>query len=348
MAYSNSFNFGQNLLVADLIISAFERIGIYGPEVLGIHNRSAISSLNYVFSEWADKGFNLFTLQKSMFQVNIGQPSYVLPTSTIETPEVTASNNQRLLGGTAFSSAGGTASNSFSGTPGLACTQTSADGYISYIYPNNVTPAVFYVGIQSNVTTSYTIVCEYSYDNVSWINNLTTPLTYYPIGQVVWWVLDAPVNVQAIRIRETGGATLDVRQIYFSNPTFSRYLTPISREEYITYPNKLQQSTPSSFYLDRQTTPTLTLWPTPDNSYQTIVYNRTVQIMDITATNQNINVPQRFLKAVLTALSAEMAFIYKPELFDGVKKLADESYRLAGIEDTEHVPLRIKPMRFPT
>lgn len=348
MAYSNSFNFGSNILISDIVIAAFERIGIFGVDVEGVKVQSAITSLNFLLSEWADKGFNLFTVEKAMFQINVGQPSYVLPTSTIETPEVTASNNQRLLGGTPFSSAGGVASNSFSGTPNVACTQTSPNGYISYIYPSDSTPAVFYVGVQSNSTQNYTLVCEYSFDNVAWINNLTLPTTYFPIGQLLWFVLDAPLNVQAIRIRETGGSTLDVQQIYFSQPTYSRYLTPISREEYISYPNKLQQATPSSFYLDRQVTPTLTLWPTPDNTYETIVYNRSVQIMDVTSINQNIDIPQRFLKACLFALSADMALIYMPDRHNLLKVLADEAYTMAGIEDTEHVPMRIKPNIYPT
>jgi len=334
--------------VSDFIISAFERCGIYGTDILGIHNKSAITCLNFFLSEWADKGFNLFTVEKAMFQINIGQPSYLLPASTIETPEVTASNNQRLLGGTAFSSAGGVAQNAFSGTPNVACTQVAPNGYISYVYPNNSLQCVFYVGVQSNVSTNYTLVVEYSFDNVTWINNLTTPLTPYPIGQIVWWVVNTPLNVQAIRIRETGGSTLNVQQIYFSQPTFSRYLTAISREEYITYPNKLQRATPSSFYLDRQSVPSMTLWPTPDNSYQTIVYNRSVQIQDITSINQNIDIPQRFMNAARTALAAEMAIIYSPDRFTLLKSLADEAYRLAGIEDTEKVPLRIKPNIYPT
>lgn len=307
-----------------------------------------MTCLNFFLSEWADKGFNLFTVEKSMFQINIGQPSYLLPASTIETPEVTASNNTRLLGGTPFSSAGGVAANAFSGTANTACTQNAPNGYISYVYPAAANPCVFYVGVQSNVSINYTLVVEYSYDNVTWINNLTTPLTSYPIGQIIWWVVNTPLNVRAIRIRETGGSTLDVQQIYFSQPTFSRYLTAISREEYITYPNKLQAATPSSFYLDRQSVPSMTLWPTPDNSYQTIVYNRTVQIQDITSINQNIDIPQRFMNAARTALSAEMSLIYAPDRFTLLKALSDEAYTIAGIEDEEKVPLRIKPNIYPT
>jgi hypothetical protein len=348
VAYSNSYNFQSNTLVSDFIISAFERCGIYGTSILGIHNQSAITSLNFLLSEWADKGFNLFTVQKSMFQINVGQPSYLLPVSTIETPEVTASNNQRLLGGTAFSSAGGTAANAFSGNNSSACTQVAPNGYISYVYPTNSLATVFYVGVQSNVSVDYTLVIEYSYDNVTWINNLTTPTTNYPIGQLIWWVVETPVKVQAIRIRETGGETLDVQQIYFSQPTLSRNLTAISREEYTNYPNKLQLSTPSSFYLDRQNTPSMTLWPTPNSQYETIVYNRSVQIQDITSINQNVSIPQRFMKAVLMALASDMALIYAPERFDKLKLLADEAYSYAGIEDTEHVPMRIKPSIYRT
>lgn len=348
MAYSNSYNFQSNTLVADFIISAFERCGIFGNDVLGVHSQSGMTSLNFLLSEWADKGFNLFTVEKAMFQINIGQPSYLLPASTIETPEVTASNNLRLLGGMAFSSAGGNANNAFTGNPTLACTQTSPNGYISYIYPTNSNPCVFYVGVQSNISTNYTLVIEYSLDNIVWYNNLTTASTNYPYGQIVWWVVQTPIEVQAIRIRETGGNVLNIQEIYFSQPTYSRYLTAISREEYITYPNKLQQATPSSFYLDRQVQPSMTLWPNPDNSYQTIVYNRSVQIQDITSLNQNIQIPQRFMKACLFSLAADMAIIYKPDRFPMLKRLADEAFVFARMEDVEAVPMRVYPNIYPT
>lgn len=343
MAYSQTYNFGQNTLVDSFIREAFEWCGILGTDITGLHITSAITSLNFMLSEWADKGLNLFTVQKSMFQINVGQPSYVLPTNTIETMEVTASNNDRLLGGGAFSSAGGTAQNAFSGIPGVACTQTVANGYISYTYPTGYTPAVYYVGIQSNTSTNYSIVVEYTIDGTLWQNSLTIPQQLYPKSQLLWFVLPAAVNVVGIRIRETGGTTLDIQQIYFSIANLSRTLTAISRAEWTYYPNKEQQATPSSFYLDRQNTPIMTLWPTPDNTYQTIVYNRSLQIMDVTQMNQNINIPQRFMKAVRDQLSFEMAFKFANDRADKLKALADASYALAAREDVEDVPMRIQP-----
>lgn len=347
MAFSQTYNFGQNTYVDNFITEAFQWCKIMGPDITGLQVDSAITSLNFMLSEWADKGLNLFTVQKSMFQINVGQPSYVLPTSTIETTEVTAGNNTRLLGGTAFSSAGGIANNAFIPGSIASCIQTAPNGYISYAYPLGYTPAVYYIGIQSNVTNTYTLVYEYTTDGTLWINGLTMGAQFFPAGQLIWFVAPAAVNVKEARIRETGGATLNVQQVYFSQPTLtgigSRILTAISRSEWTSYPNKTNQASPSSFYLDRQSTPIMTLWPTPDNSFQTIIYNRSVQIMDVTAMTENINIPQRWMNAVRMQLAFEMAFKFAKTEAPELKALSDAAFLLAAREDVENVPMRIQP-----
>jgi hypothetical protein len=166
---------------------------------------------------------------------------------------------------------------------------------------------------------------------------------YYPVGQVIWAVASTPINAMAVRIRETGGAVLNVQQIYFSVPSQSRILTPISREEWTSYPNKQSQATPSSFYLDRQINPKITLWPTPDNSYQTIVFNQEIQIMDVTSLNEVIFIPQRFMNACRFALAYEMALKFALDKADRLGAIAMDAYKTAAIEDEENVPLRIQP-----
>ncbi len=345
MAYSQTFNFGQNTLVEAFVKDAFELCGISGADISGLQSDSAISSLNFLLSEWVNKGLNLFTEQKAMIQLNVGQPSYILNPYVVKTTEVTASNNRQVLGGTAFSSAGGTAANAFTATPSSnnPCVQTSPNGYISYTYPTGNTPAIYYIGVQSNVSVNYNLVFEYSYDGNVWINSLTVGSTYYPVGQIIWAVASTPINAMSVRIRETGGAVLNVQQIYFSVPQQSRILTAISREEWTSYPNKQVQATPSSFYLDRQINPKITLWPTPDNSYQTLVFNQEIQIMDITGLNQVIFIPQRFMNACRFALAYEMALKFSLEKADRLGVLSEKAYMLAAIEDEEKVPLRIQP-----
>ncbi len=343
MSYSQTYNFGTTTLVSNFVDEAFERCGISGAAIDGRQITAAIRSLNFLLSQMADKGFNLFTVQKTMMNINVGQPSYQLPSYTLRVTECTASNNDRILGGTPFSSAGGNASNAFSGSSGTACTQTVANGYISYTYPIGNTPSIYYVGVQNNVSGNYNLVVEYSFDGNTWLNSITIGQQYYPIGQIIWSVIPSPINAKAIRIRETGGGTLNVQQIYFSVPNYSRILTPISRSEWTSYPNKQDQATPSSYYLDRQISPILTLWPTPDNSYETLVYNQTQQIMDVTSMNQNIAIPQMFMESVVAELAARVAFKFAQDKYPVLQALADKVYIAAEVEDVENVPLRIMP-----
>ena len=48
-------------------------------------------------------------------------------------------------------------------------------------------------------------------------------------------------------------------------------LTKISRSEYAALPNKGSTGQPSQYYVDRQTTPTITLYQTPDASTYTYI-----------------------------------------------------------------------------
>ena len=345
MAYSQTYNFGTTTLVEAFVKDAFELIGVAGSDISGLQLDAALLSLNFLLSNWANKGLNLFTVQKAMIELNVGQPNYVLNQNVIKVTEVTASNNTVLSGGVAFSSAGGNASNAFNGSPSPAtsCIQDSPNGYISYTYPTGYTPSVYYVGIISNVSINYNLVFEYSFDGNVWITSLIIGSTYYPVGQTIWAVVNSPLNAMAVRIRETGGAVLNVQQIYFSMPRFSRILTPISREEWISYPNKQIQATPSSYYLDRQIVPALNLWPTPDNSYQTLVFNQQTAVMDVTSLNQNINIPQRFMQACRFDLAFQMSLKFSLDKADRLERLSKEAYSWAAIEDEEKVPLRIQP-----
>lgn len=344
MAYSQTYNFAQNAQIDLYITKAFERCGIMGQALTGLQVQSAITDLNLMFSEWANKGINLFTVEKTMFQLNVGQPSYLLRSYTVDLAGVTASNNTRLLGGIPFSSAGGIAANAFNGNPNSAgCIQNAPNGNISYQYPINYLPSVYYVGIQSATNTEYSITVEYTLDNVLWNTSMVIPKQMYLAKSIQWFVIPSPINAQSIRIRETGGATLAITQLYFSMPSNSRILTPISREEWTSYPNKQIQATPSSFYIDRQDDPILTLWPTPDNSYQTLVFNSIFQIMDVTQMRENANIPQRFMEAAISGLAARMSLIWAPDKFPILDGLAERAFALAAREDVENVPMRIQP-----
>ncbi len=83
MATSGTTTF--NLSILDIIEEAYERAGA---EVRsGYDLRTARRSLNLLTIEWANKGFNLWTLEQVLLPLTSGTLSYALPADTIDVVE---------------------------------------------------------------------------------------------------------------------------------------------------------------------------------------------------------------------------------------------------------------------
>lgn len=341
MSTSGTYAFG-NIQADDIIREAFERCGIVSDLLDGLKIQSALSSLNFMLSQWVNRGLNLWTIEKDMVQMNAGQSTYALPASTVDILELTAAqvNRLNLDGGVPLSNSG-VAANAFDGNPATACTQTAPNGFIAWNY--GYAQSISYVGVQSNATASYTLSIQYSYDGLSWVDGNQAVTFVYPIGQAIWFVVPAPANASFWRILETGGATLNIQELYFSVPSVSRLMTRISREEYIAIANKSQQATASSYYVDRTRNPVLNLWPTPDSTYPFMIYNRARQVQDIGTLLNNVDAPQRFYEAIVSGLAASLAVKFAMDRYPILMDLAERSYSYAAREDTEKVPLRIQP-----
>ena len=74
MATSNTATF--NLTVNDCIQEAYDRIG--GDPILGYDVRSARRSLNIMFSDWANRGYNQWTVELKDEAVSQGTTEYTL------------------------------------------------------------------------------------------------------------------------------------------------------------------------------------------------------------------------------------------------------------------------------
>ncbi len=124
-----------------------------------------------------------------------------------------------------------------------------------------------------------------------------------------------------------------------------RVIMPISRTEYASYPNKAQQGFPTSFWFDRLTSPTVTLWPVPDGtSATTLKYYRVRRIQDANLQNgQQVEIPYLWLEAFADGLAYRLARIWAPQMAVGLKAQADESYQVAAEQNVENVPTYISP-----
>jgi hypothetical protein len=128
------------------------------------------------------------------------------------------------------------------------------------------------------------------------------------------------------------------------SPT-DRIITPISRTEYASYPNKEQQGFTTTFWFDRLLSPTVNLWPVPDgNSAQYLKYYRVIRIEDAALSNgQTVDIPYLWFEAFADGLAYRLARVWNPPMAPGLKMLADESYNIAASQNIEQAQQYISP-----
>lgn len=125
-----------------------------------------------------------------------------------------------------------------------------------------------------------------------------------------------------------------------------RIITPISRTEYASYPNKAQEGFPTVFWFDRLISPTVTIWPVPntDAGPVSLKYYRVTRIQDADFANgQTLDVPYLWLEAFAYGLAFRLAQIWSPPLAMTLKPMADEAYQIAAQQNVETSNIYISP-----
>jgi len=339
---SGTFNF-QSIQIELIIREAFERIGILGEFVEPQKLDSAKRSIDLLLLEWMNKSINLWTLEISYLPLITAQIQYTLPVTVSNIIQANLRTSTRQLDGVAASSDGGVAADAFDGDPLTACTQNAANGNISYDYGMGETQQINFVGVQSNVDRTYNLIIESSVNNIDWLPLITLSSLDFVKGVNVWFDVPTPIDARAYRIRETGGATLDIQEIYFNNNILDMPISNVSRYEYLNYPNKRLESRPSIYYLNRQITPILNLWPAPSNQYNCLQYSYKQMIQDAGAFYTNaLEIPSRFYPALIWGLSYQLALKYNPQVAGAFKGEYEQSFNLATISDSESVNISIR------
>ena len=118
----------------------------------------------------------------------------------------------------------------------------------------------------------------------------------------------------------------------------------ISRDEFINIPSKRSSSRPSQFYVDRQVTPIVRLWPPPDSSTEYIlVYDRLQRIQDADTFTDTLDVPFRFYPCLTAGLAYYLAMKRAPERVQLLKAVYEEEFERASAEDRDRASLSLVP-----
>lgn len=167
-------------------------------------------------------------------------------------------------------------------------------------------------------------------------------------GVSLWTVdLETVPLIQGTASYSVPAETVMILDAYIGvgSPEIDRFISPISRTDYAAQANKTQQGFPTTYWFDRLISPTITLWPVPDqNSYYTLKYYRYRVIQDAEyAGGIAPEVPYLFLDAWTACLAHRLARIYAPQMEQQRKADAVEAWNIAAAQNTENVPIFIRP-----
>jgi len=120
-------------------------------------------------------------------------------------------------------------------------------------------------------------------------------------------------------------------------------LTRVSRDDDLNIPNKATEGRPTQFFLDRQVTPSLRVWPTPDNSTDVIVYNALTRIDDGDAAVNTMDVPFRFYPCLAAGLAYYISLKRAPNRTQMLKAIYEEEFERAMGEDRDRSSFTVTP-----
>jgi|TARA_R100001463_G_scaffold109549_1_gene164189 hypothetical protein len=138
-------------------------------------------------------------------------------------------------------------------------------------------------------------------------------------------------------------STIDILSLVVKRDDTDFAAERLSRDSYLNIPNKASTGRPSQFFIDRQITPTLKIWPAPENNTDVFVFNRLVRMDDSDAFTDNLDVPFRFYPCLAAGLAYYLAIKRAPDRITVLKTLYEEEMQRAITEDRDRASFNIVP-----
>ena len=120
-------------------------------------------------------------------------------------------------------------------------------------------------------------------------------------------------------------------------------MTRISRDAFLNLPNKTSTGRPTQYFLDRQITPNLKLFPTPENSTDVIHYDALTRIQDADAQVNTMEIPFRFIPCLTAGLAYYIAMKKAPDRIQLLKTVYEEEFDRAMAEDRDRSAFNVVP-----
>ena len=140
-----------------------------------------------------------------------------------------------------------------------------------------------------------------------------------------------------------GTDIIDILSVVVQRDGTDYSLDRMSRDGFISIPNKTSESRVNQFFLDRQITPVLNLWPVPDNSTDVVYYNALTRMDDADAYTNTLAMPFRFYPCLAAGLAYYIAMKRAPDRVQILKSLYEEEFERAATEDRDRASFNVAP-----
>lgn len=140
-----------------------------------------------------------------------------------------------------------------------------------------------------------------------------------------------------------GTDVIDILSVVVRRSSTDYSLDRISRDTYLSIPNKSTTGRPNQFFLDRQITPDLKVWPVPDNSTDVIYYDALVRMDDADTYTNTMDIPFRLYPCLAAGLAYYISIKRQPNRTQMLKAMYEEEFERAMAEDRDRASFNVVP-----
>lgn len=306
---------------AKLVEHSIRRVGlaasIQTPETIQIANES----LYILLLSLANRGINLWCIEKKILGVETGKATYVTPAGTLDVENVVYSMPSRATG-----------TDSTSATS--AATELSS------------ATTIVRIGVKmSSVAAADVLTFESSADGSLWTTFKTDSRTDWASDEWYWFDLDPTIDAKHFRVSFINATTFS--EFYLASYVNDLPLTQWNRDTFTVINNKSQQGRPATcYYFEKLLTPQFTVWPVPNNDYDQITIWRHRQIQDIGSLTQQVEIPQRWMEDIIWQLALRIGFELPgvdPNRLKMLSEMAEKHLIEAEMDETDGSDTQFNP-----
>jgi len=176
------------------------------------------------------------------------------------------------------------------------------------------------------------------------ILSITIPVGTFVSGEALTGGTSGTSSTLSAAIDFSNAAsTIDVLSAVITKDSTDLSIDRVSREAFINIPNKTNSGRITQYFLDRQLTPVLKVWPAPNNDTDIIKFNRLTRMDDADIYTNSLDLPFRFYPCLAAGLAYYIAMKRAPNRLQMLKSVYEEEFDRAATEDRDRASFTVVP-----